>query len=68
MIKTMSVFENMYLVERETPFETKDQVQEYIDLHATDFYQKHQGELVQEYKTWNTREEAIEWLHEEDYW
>lgn len=64
----MSVFENMYLVEREDKFLSKDEVQNYIDEQASDFYQKHQGELVQEYKNWNSKDEALEWLHENEYW
>ena len=68
MIKTMSIFENMYLVEREDKFLSKDEVQNYVDEQAADFYQKHQGELVQEYKNWNSKDEALEWLHENDYW
>lgn len=67
MIKTMSVFENMHLVEQDDPL-TKDVAQEIVDIGSAQFYQKHNGELVQEIKTFSSRDEAIDWLHENDYW
>lgn len=67
MIRTMSVFENMFLVEQNEPL-TKEQAQEIVDIGSAQFYQKHNGELVQEVKTFNSREEAVDWLHENDYW
>lgn len=63
----MSVFENMFLVEQDEPL-TKDQAQEVVDIGSATFYQKHNGELVQDIKTFNSRDEATDWLHENDYW
>jgi hypothetical protein len=54
-------------VEQNEPL-SKEQAQEIVDIGSANFYQKHNGELVQEVKTFNSREEAIDWLHENDYW
>jgi hypothetical protein len=66
MIKTMSVFENIYLVEKDEAF-TMDMAQEIVDEGTGNFYQHHNGELVQNISSWCDRETAVNWLHENDY-
>jgi len=63
----MSVFENIYLIEKEEHL-TRDSAQEIIDEGVANFYQKHNGEIVQDISVWSSMERAKEWLHEEDYW
>jgi uncharacterized UBP type Zn finger protein len=66
MIKTMSVFENIYLVEKDEAL-TIDIAQSIVDEGTSNFYQHHKGELVQNLSVWNDRETAVNWLHENDY-
>jgi hypothetical protein len=67
MIKTMSIFENVYLVETEESL-TRDTAQEIVDNGTSNFYQHHNGELVNSVSVWSSMEVAKEWLHENDYW
>ncbi len=67
MIKTMSIFENIYLVENDELL-TRDMAQEIVDNGSAEFYQHHNGELVKFVEPWSSMDSAKDWLHENDYW
>jgi hypothetical protein len=63
----MSIFENIYLVERDEPL-TREAAQEIVDNSGAEYYQHHNGELVNSVQVWDSMEIAKEWLHDNDYW
>jgi hypothetical protein len=67
MIKTMSIFENIYLVESDEKL-TIDAAQSIVDDGTVSYYQHFNGELVKTVEQWSSRDKANEWLHENDYY
>ena len=67
MIKTMSIFENMYLVETDKEM-CGDCAQDIVDEGTATYYQHHNGEIVKGWEVWESKDKAIDWLHENEYY